>query len=453
LPILSKGYRAGEFSSFVYLEILIKQFSIYLFFLGILGFFKLYFENLKIFAFLFFLFLCSGPLPIIIIFPDNIPQVQERFSLPAYLIYSIFIGFGIKAILEFLQKNIKLNYKYLSPILFFSFIPLFLNFKEVDKSRYFFPKYYIEDIFLTLPKNSIFLAKGIDTVFPFWYFNFVEKKRNDINIVYIDALTQKWYVENLRKNTNLIIDNLEKKIKSESERRTLYIENIIKNNIDKQPIYYGGASLFIPEGIKRGTVIPEGILFKIIKTQRDILTDEEIKRNEELLNLYKFTKSLKNIDYPAKDILSVYAGGHFKLAINYLSKNKNYEALKELNKAIKIDKKFTPSYSTLSQIYLQKNDVRTAEKILKIGIKNNPKNIDLIFTLSYLYFNIGNLKDSIHLLDKIIKLKPDFVPAYLAKVEIYLTENNKEQAKEVLKEILKIEPDNKTAINILKQLE
>lgn len=450
-----------DFSASAYFDILLRQFTKFGFVMGIIGILKLLSSNLRIFIFFWFLFLYYTILPIMIIFPDNLPVLQERFSLPGYLVFSIFAGFGVKTIIDLLNfflknkistKKLILNNLVVMILLFSSLFPLFLHFREIDKSKYYLVEKYANDIFLTIPKNSIILTKGIDTVFPLWYFSFVEKKRSDITIVYIDALTQKWYIDNLRKNTDLVINNLEKKIKTESDRRTLYIENIIQNNISKYPIYYGGAPLFIPEGIKRGTVIPEGILFKIVKVPRDGLTQDEIKRNEQLLNSYKFTKSLKNVDYQAKDILSIYAGGHFKSGVNYLSLEEFDEALKELNKAIKIDKTFTPPYSTLSQIYLQKSDVNVAEKILKRGIRNNPKNIELLFQLAHLNFQIGNVDESIKLLNKIIKLQPEFIPAYLAKVEVYMNIGKKEEVKRILEEILKIDPTYQPALNMLKDL-
>ena len=61
----------------------------------------------------------------------------------------------------------------------------------------------------------------------------------------------------------------------------------------------------------------------------------------------------------------------------YLGLNQDGAALQEFYKAIKINPKYTPAYSELSDYYSEKNEPEEAKKILEQGLRHKPKSKSL----------------------------------------------------------------------------
>ncbi|MBI5207542.1 MAG: hypothetical protein HY934_07095 [Candidatus Firestonebacteria bacterium] len=71
------------------------------------------------------------------------------------------------------------------------------------------------------------------------------------------------------------------------------------------------------------------------------------------------------------------------------------QAVRELEKAIKIEPKMTKAYSELSlAVFMSTKDRQKQVKVLELGVKNNPNDFDLRLELGKLYATIGEKKKS-----------------------------------------------------------
>jgi len=60
------------------------------------------------------------------------------------------------------------------------------------QDRYTFSYDYDLNVWRSLPRGSLFFARGDSIVFPSWYFQWVEKRRPDLAVIGVDGLPMKW---------------------------------------------------------------------------------------------------------------------------------------------------------------------------------------------------------------------------------------------------------------------
>lgn len=439
----------------IYFNYFIKQFTFVGFIVGVGGFVKLYKENIKISLFFISIFLMATTFLIIYIYPDNFPSMHERFSLPAYLIFSIFIGCGIKAIVDnifYLSKKYNFKYPQLSYLIFFiAFIPLVSNYKECDKSKYYFADDYADNVLKTLPKDSILLANGIHTVFPMWWKLYIDKKTTGIKVVFVNMLAKEWYIKNIEKNINFSLSSED--TQDGSEKISHYIENIIKGNVKTKPIFYGGDISLIPKGIEN--VVDYGILFKVLPHQREI-TESEIEAFKEMIHKkysYRYVQDNSVFkDNLTKGIIEFYAVSFYKLGNIYLNKNDLSNALIQFKKSIEILPEFIEGYNGLITISLKNGDVKSAINYCKKILTFHPNNYLKRFELAGLYYKNKLYNKSIEELIKTIKVAPNFLPARINLAHLYFITKKTESAKKELEKILKIDPENQQVKYYLKEI-
>ena len=428
----SPPYIREEFSQFIYLEYLAEQFTILGLFLGTIGVIYFIKKDKELFFFLLFLFILPTIFLILYIFPDNSPLMQERFSLPAYLILSIFIGLGMRGIMETLvgaqcvvpliKDRIKAQYimPLLSLFILIPLIPAGVNYKRVDKSKYYFTLDYGENILSSLPQDTIILAKGIDTIFPLWYLNFVEKRREDVTLIYADALSQNWYIKGIKKWPKLKV-SYPGGLKDRSKERSKFIENIVTENIKSSPLYYTSTDFFIPKGIREGYVALEGVVFRVLEKRQKGLSLEEIEELRKALDNYSY-RGVDNSsifkDLEAKRVLSVYGNAYGNLAGMYLKGGRTDEALNCYQRAVKYNPQSAYLHNQLAGIYFQRNEIEKAKRELKKAISANPQ----------------------------------FAPPYFNLGIIYLMEGERDKALSSFKKVLEIEPENKGAEAYIRQI-
>jgi hypothetical protein len=118
------------------------------------------------------------------------------YLLPFFLIFAIWIGFGVGNITSLLaqQKNwISLG---VSAILLASFWGMaIMNYHSIDLSGDHRAEKFEKAVFATLPPQAIVLAKGDYALFSLWYYHFVLKERPDIAVLAEGLLSYPWYID------------------------------------------------------------------------------------------------------------------------------------------------------------------------------------------------------------------------------------------------------------------
>lgn len=151
--------------------------------------------------------------------------------IPVFLIFSIWIGFGIKLMLSFMKiqkknalviglvllvillkiffiypKSIsleKVNYILESPKVRLPLIYHYMYPQNLDRSSFAQTSAFADYVFASLPGNSILVGGYDDICFVLWYYQICEGKRTDVTVIYKSLLSLKWYRENLKTKINI----------------------------------------------------------------------------------------------------------------------------------------------------------------------------------------------------------------------------------------------------------
>ncbi|MCU0640915.1 MAG: DUF2723 domain-containing protein [Candidatus Margulisbacteria bacterium] len=183
LPLLlaqTRIYLGWLFDGFLYLGGLI----------GLYGGLANYKADRRLFWFLLLLFVCTGPLFIFLSrYPLNNPYyylycstMLSRFMLPSLFIFSIWVGFGLTALLA-LVKGERNRFIIFLLLLASPCLSLSLHYSRADKSRFYFVDDLARNILLSVKPHGLIICQTDNALFSLWYLQGVEELRPDVTIV------------------------------------------------------------------------------------------------------------------------------------------------------------------------------------------------------------------------------------------------------------------------------
>jgi hypothetical protein len=230
----------------------------------------------RFFYFLLLCFLCFTLYAVTFNVVDNI-----YYYNCSVLFLVIFLPFGIVGF--FKRFSIKINHKNISILILLLLIPLLVvNYPAVNKKNNYFAADFIHNLFSTMEPNAILFASDVHIlIHPIYYFQSVEKLRNDIIILPQHGLKRGWFVDQLKTKFPGIYRESAAEIKDYysyfkrknrhprllNEKYYRMLASIIKNNFDSRPIYI--TSEFDPNqdpgfhpGYRR---IPEGLAWRLYR--------------------------------------------------------------------------------------------------------------------------------------------------------------------------------------------
>ena len=150
------------------------------------------------------LFILTGYAIIIYLNQDD-PQPRERdYSyVGSFFAFSIWIGAGVSAIGEFIEKKIgetNLRNRLLSImlVLVITFMPgvmMSVNYHSHDRSGNYVAWDYSYNILQSVGPNGILFTNGDNDTFPLWYLQEVENVRKDVAVVNLSLLNTPWYIK------------------------------------------------------------------------------------------------------------------------------------------------------------------------------------------------------------------------------------------------------------------
>ena len=177
------------------------------FLLGLLGVWYHFKRDWKYGLAVFALFFMTG-LAIIIYLnqPDPQPRERDYSYVGSFFAFSIWIGIGAAAILEWFSRQTQE-----SPIK--TFVPLSLsavlflispvqvlikNFHHHDRSGNYVAWDYSYNMLVTCEKNGIIYTNGDNDTFPLWYLQEVPDIRRDVRVANLSLLNTNWYISQLK---------------------------------------------------------------------------------------------------------------------------------------------------------------------------------------------------------------------------------------------------------------
>jgi hypothetical protein len=179
------------------------------FLIGLLGIYYHFKKDWKMAAVFMIMFIFQGYLTA---FYQNQqePQPRERdyFYVGAFFVFSIWIGLGIKGLVDMLQEKVKSQslaraMAYGVIVLGIIFIPFNMaraNWFTHDRSRNWVPWDYSYNMLQSCAPNAILFTNGDNDTFPLWYLQDVEGIRRDVRIANLSLINTPWYIKQL-KNT------------------------------------------------------------------------------------------------------------------------------------------------------------------------------------------------------------------------------------------------------------
>lgn len=192
----------AETFGFFFKELLPMQWYFVFLLLIPIGLYILFKNNRSFFYFILFFLIMAIPV-LSYLTRDFLTNEENKtlasvFYIPAYMILSLLLSVGLYYIISFLKPVKPIIISVCLVVVLLPFTSLNKNYKDLDMHQYYFAEEYANNIFATLPKNSMYFINWDPFGFPMTYFQFVEKKREDIIVVDQMLLKRSWYIQWLR---------------------------------------------------------------------------------------------------------------------------------------------------------------------------------------------------------------------------------------------------------------
>jgi len=442
----------------------INQFTIYLIWLGFVGLFFLYIKRLKTFIFLSLIvivdFLHSSRYGI-----HNI----EDYYIPSYIIFSLFIGYGVGILNEWMSKKIQSHLLspasegYLPHLILLSrgwqgilaiLLPWIFLFAPVisyacnhyygDHCKNYYSYDYGMNILSSLDEKSILYIKGDTFAFPLWYLHYVENIRQDVTLIDQHSLYLDWYANQIKRELNFefVPQNRVKRLTDEAAR-------IIKTRFDAIFQANPNRPIFLPfdEDIARGyTLVPTGICHRVFK--KDTPISEQLNAIDENLRfLYRgiLDKSIYKEERVASNI-SNYATAYNNRGNFFKDAGKYTQAIEEYQKAILADPKRSISYYNIGMVYNDLGKTQSAISQFNKIIELDPRDAKGYYGLGLVYQRIGKVDKAISEYKKAVELDPERDFIYVNLGSAYISKGMLQEAVASFQKAISLSPQNIAAL-------
>ena len=174
---------------------------------GIAGIFIQFKRNRKDFLVNFLLFFFTGLAVVIYLNQAGFqPRERDYAFVGSFYVFAIWIGLGVIALYNLLQKYIRPNYAaWTAASLTFIAVPLWMAHEEWDdhdRSRKTLALDMATDYLESCPKNAILFTFEDDDTYPLWYAQEVEGVRPDVRVIVNTLAGQDWFMNQLRYKVN-----------------------------------------------------------------------------------------------------------------------------------------------------------------------------------------------------------------------------------------------------------
>ncbi len=243
-------------------------------------------------------------------------DLLRKFYLPAYAVFSVFIGTGIFAGLKLLEGGRISTSQLLnlptSMVYLLATVSLIWQFsahypRTQNSGNYLAYDYGMNEL-NSLRYGAAYISKGEVKTFPLWYLQGVEGYREDVNVVTAYFLTQRWYLREV-----LRIAGVPREIPKDLTYKQMLIDAIYKRNADKG-VYTGFLDEeYLPANLLTYT---QGITFQLYKKPED-------RAAKDIWPFYRL-RGVKRIEDSMEmgtlEILKDYASSHYNTGLEYMRK-------------------------------------------------------------------------------------------------------------------------------------
>lgn len=175
--------------------------------LGILGMFYTQARDPRQFNVILLLFIFTGIAIVLYLNQTpNQPRERDYAFAGSYYTFAIWIGLGVAAITEFLQKHLKWRPALIVATILNGFIPawvLAVNYNDHNRSGRETVAETARNTLNSCDKNAILFTFGDNDTFPLWYVQEVEGIRTDVRTVNTSLLNTDWYIDQMLRRVYL----------------------------------------------------------------------------------------------------------------------------------------------------------------------------------------------------------------------------------------------------------
>jgi hypothetical protein len=355
------------------------QFSLALFWLGVLGAYVMFKESKRFFIFLFLLFIFNLFTATWAVDFSLRNYDLLGYLLPSLSIFAIWFTFGIFFIFGMVRKNVGetlvvsrpkggdkpfpyiLKFFLCGVISLLSLFQIYRNFNQCNKKSNIWAYQYADQILNSVKKDALVLAGDDNTLTTLWYLNHAERKRPDVKIISSSALSQKNYRDQLREQYRKL--SLPKTELANSQNSAY---DMCRLNIDKMPVY---CQYYTNDTVFSRHLSPAGYIFEY-HPERVALSDSDIKKQKEFLE-----NNLKNKGF---DLITKEHFGNlvFNLGVFYNQLDISTTSLEYLLMALDIDPSNSRIYAQLGKAFLKTGETSKAKEFFQAALELDPYNQD-----------------------------------------------------------------------------
>ena len=356
-----------QFSSAVFT--LISQFTLYIFWLGIIGLWRMIKKDWKIVGFLFLMALT------IWVFFSAVTNfsmgysiyvdTREAFFIPAYLLYAVWLALGIRWFFA-ISRQYAFRLLLSACCILMPLIILISHYQEQDKSEYYFASDLGQAILATTQPNAIYFAEDDPFIFPVYYLQIVENQRPDVTTIARSAMYKWWFYDHYKKrNPNQV--NLPLFEPNKVKLWEVYLDKKLNEfaelNLDNHPIYF----LFSPNPKleKKYKIIRTGLLYQIATTLPAEVAELGAEKYCPPSVLYQYRgkpeDGLSDDDWTQFAVLQ-FCNFHIRQGDYFAVKKEFKKAIDEYFKATEIKPNSVDAYFHLGILYEFLEDTERAKK-------------------------------------------------------------------------------------------
>ncbi|MCK4427122.1 MAG: DUF2723 domain-containing protein [candidate division Zixibacteria bacterium] len=352
------------------------QFSLALFWLGVLGAYAMFKQSKRFFIFTFLLFIFN------LLTATWATDFSLRnydllgYLLPSLSIFAIWFAMGMFFFCESMlrvgrvalplkrDRNPTYIFKVFlcGSILLLPIFQIARNFDQCNKRSNDWAYQYADKILGSVKKDALILVEDDNTLTTLWYLNYAEGKRPDVKIISRSALGQKSYRDQLREQYKEV--GLPK---IELENSQKIASNLCRLNIDKMPVY---CQYYTDDTVFAHHLSPAGYLFQY-HPQRVALSDSAIKMQKEFLE-----NNLKNKRY---DLITKEHFGNlvFNIGAFYNHLGNSTASIEYFLWALDIDPSNSRIYAQLGKAFLKMGQMNKAKDFFQAALELDPYNQDV----------------------------------------------------------------------------
>lgn len=139
--------------------------------------------------------------------PPSEPRERDYVLVGSFMVYTIWIGFGVVALWDIFKNKLNLNTNVaaIGALLLVLTAPVimgFQNWDDHDRSSHQGSRDYAINFLESCEKNAIIFTHGDNDTYPLWYVQEVENVRTDVRVVNLSLLAVDWYIDQLRRKVN-----------------------------------------------------------------------------------------------------------------------------------------------------------------------------------------------------------------------------------------------------------